>query len=95
MLEITEVAISAGRFDYVGLIGSQTKRARFERNMRKVGISQDRITELVCPIGISGITSRAPAAIAVASVAELLVRRDSAAGMDKGLPREKQVRAVS
>ncbi|PTW60132.1 molybdenum cofactor sulfurylase [Breoghania corrubedonensis] len=78
-LEITQAAIAAGRFAYVGLIGSQTKRARFERHMRKVGISQDLISELVCPIGISGITSREPAAIAVATVAELLVLRDSAA----------------
>ena len=99
-LAITEAAIAAGRFAYVGLIGSGTKRTRFERHMRKVGISEDLISELVCPIGISGITSREPAAIAVATVAELLVLRDNAAAGTKpavagGSLTGKAVRAVS
>ncbi len=71
---IVHSALEAGRFDYVGVIGSATKRARFVSRMRKAGLSAERIDELVCPIGTPGIRSKHPAAIAAATVTELLVR---------------------
>src|SRR5919109_3328003 len=76
-LEIVRAALAAGRFPYVGLIGSATKRARFTRVLRQGGIPESRIAELKCPIGIAGITSKAPAAIAAATVAELLIRDEA------------------
>jgi xanthine dehydrogenase accessory factor len=76
-LEIVRAALAAGRFPYVGLIGSATKRARFTRVLRQAGIPESRIAELKCPIGIAGITSKAPAAIAAATVAELLIRDEA------------------
>ncbi|WP_319773840.1 xanthine dehydrogenase accessory protein XdhC [Breoghania sp.] len=80
--DIAATAISQGRFGYVGLIGSRTKRIRFERRMKDMGISEQRIGELVCPIGIKGIRSREPAAIAAATVAELLIRREGGSSID-------------
>jgi xanthine dehydrogenase accessory factor len=76
-LEIVRAALAAGRFPYVGLIGSATKRARFTRLLRQAGIPEAWIAELKCPIGIAGITSKAPAAIAAATVAELLIRDEA------------------
>jgi xanthine dehydrogenase accessory factor len=76
-LEIVRAALAAGQFPYVGLIGSATKRARFTRLLRQGGILEARIAELKCPIGIAGITSKAPAAIAAATVAELLIRDEA------------------
>jgi xanthine dehydrogenase accessory factor len=76
-LDIAAAALKAGRFPYVGLIGSDTKRARFERRLAEMGIPADRIATLVCPIGIPGIDSKAPAMIAAATVAELLVRDEA------------------
>lgn len=57
---------------YCGLIGSLTKRRRFEKRYREQGLRQDRIDQLVCPIGVDGISGKKPAEIAVAASAEVL-----------------------
>ena len=76
-LAIVHAALSAGRFDYVGLIGSKSKRARFIRRLRESGIDDKAIAGLVCPIGVRGIRSKLPAAIATAVAAELLQRTEA------------------
>jgi xanthine dehydrogenase accessory factor len=76
-LEITHAALADGRFPYVGLIGSATKRARFSKRLREAGLPEDRIAGLVCPIGIAGIGGKEPAVIAAATAAELLLRDES------------------
>ena len=73
-LAIVERAMKEGRFGYIGLIGSATKRARFTARLRAGGIPESRIAELVCPIGVGGIAGKEPAVIAAATVAELLQR---------------------
>ena len=72
-------ALRARRFGYVGLIGSASKKARFTRRMRQAGLEEEDIARLVCPIGIDGIASKQPAAIAASAVADLLRRRDAMA----------------
>ncbi len=57
---------------YCGLIGSQSKRRRFEKRYRQQGMSQALIDELICPIGVDGISGKKPAEIAVAVAAEVL-----------------------
>ncbi|MCU4414475.1 xanthine dehydrogenase accessory protein XdhC [Acinetobacter sp. WU_MDCI_Axc73] len=59
-------------FAYVGMIGSKSKRAIFEKRMSARGYPQTQLESLVCPIGIDGISSKQPAIIAVSVVAELL-----------------------
>jgi xanthine dehydrogenase accessory factor len=78
-LDVTAAALLARRFAYVGLIGSATKRARFVTALRAIGLGDGDITQLVCPIGIMQIRDKAPAAIAVAVAAQLLIRRDAIA----------------
>ena len=73
-LALVEAALAGGRFPYVGLIGSRSKRARFEKRLAAGGIPRGRIDELVCPIGVEGIHSKAPAVIAAATVAQIIVR---------------------
>ncbi|MGO4302795.1 xanthine dehydrogenase accessory protein XdhC [Cupriavidus sp. RAF12] len=63
-------------YAYFGLIGSKTKRAKFEHRMAEHGIDPARFPEMTCPMGVSGITDKAPAMIAVAIVAQLLQVRD-------------------
>lgn len=60
-------------FPYVGVIGSATKRARFETRLQQAGIPDNAIAALVCPIGAGGPKSKLPAAIAAATLVELLV----------------------
>ena len=78
-LAIVHSALVAGRFDYVGLIGSKSKRARFSHRLREAGVDDESIAELVCPIGVGGIRSKLPAAIAAAVAAELLQREETLA----------------
>ena len=77
-LAIVNAALAAGRFPYVGLIGSKSKRARFSRLLAAAGVAPERIAALVCPIGIDGVHSKAPAVIAAATVAEMLMRDEAA-----------------
>jgi xanthine dehydrogenase accessory factor len=78
-LDLVIAALKANRFPYVGLIGSSTKRARFVAAMGKMGIAGEAIERLVCPIGLTEIRDKAPAAIAAATAAQLLIRRDALA----------------
>ena len=57
---------------YCGLIGSISKRRRFEKRFREQGLQEPAISRLVCPIGVAGISGKKPAEIAVAAAAELL-----------------------
>jgi xanthine dehydrogenase accessory factor len=79
-LDLTAAALKAGRFPYVGLIGSATKRGRFVSTMRKIGITEDALDRLTCPIGLTDIRDKAPAAIAASIAAQLLIMREAAAG---------------
>ena len=73
-LAIVHAALAAGRFGYVGLIGSKAKRARFASRLRKAGMDEKRIAALVCPVGMPSIRSKLPAAIATGIAAQLLER---------------------
>ena len=75
--DVVLAALRARRFGYVGLIGSASKKARFISRMRQAGLAEVDIERLVCPIGIDGVTSKQPAAIAASVVADLLRRRDA------------------
>lgn len=57
---------------YCGLIGSVSKRRRFEKRLRAQGVAESAIESLVCPIGVTGISGKKPAEIAVAAAAEIL-----------------------
>lgn len=68
-------------FPFVGLIGSATKRARFEARYRALGIPEARIRALACPIGLPGIAGKEPAIIAAATVAQMLQVREKNAAL--------------
>lgn len=76
-LAVVAAALADGRFPYVGVIGSATKRARFVRQLRDGGIPQSRIAGLVCPIGAGPVRSKLPAVIAATTVVELLERDEA------------------
>ncbi len=72
--QITEAILRRGDYLYFGLIGSQTKRRRFEQRLAARGIDAARLATMTCPIGVAGIGDKRPAAIAVATAAEVLQR---------------------
>jgi xanthine dehydrogenase accessory factor len=71
-LAIAQAILQRGDFGWFGLIGSGTKRARFERRLRERGFASALIERIVCPIGLPGIVGKEPEVIAVAVVAQLL-----------------------
>jgi xanthine dehydrogenase accessory factor len=77
-LDVAAAALKARRFPYVGLIGSDTKRARFASTLRQLGLAGEDIDRLICPIGLTEIHDKAPAAIAASIAAQLLIRREAA-----------------
>ncbi len=72
--QILDAALTAGRFAYIGVIGSATKRARFISRLKKSGITEGVAESFICPIGIDGISSKVPADIAISVTADLLRR---------------------
>ncbi len=75
--DIVEAALSRGDFAYVGMIGSKSKRAQFERRLAARGVSADTLRRLTCPIGGGVLRSKEPGVIAVAVAAELLALREA------------------
>ncbi len=71
-LEICHAVLKRGRFRYLGLIGSETKRARFEKRLEELGIDKAALARLTCPIGAGGPASKEPAVIAISVAAEIL-----------------------
>jgi xanthine dehydrogenase accessory factor len=72
-------------FAWLGLIGSMSKAARFRSRLAREGVAADAIARLACPIGVQGIASKWPSAIAVAIAAQLLQQFDGAG--TRGAPR--------
>jgi xanthine dehydrogenase accessory factor len=64
--------LERGDFAWLGLIGSKSKGARFRSRLARDGLTPEAIGRLVCPIGVEGIDSKWPAAIAVGVAAQLL-----------------------
>jgi xanthine dehydrogenase accessory factor len=69
---LSEAILRRADAGWFGLIGSKTKRMQFEHRLRERGIVQERLADMVCPIGVPGITGKAPAVIAAAVCAQLL-----------------------
>ena len=71
-MAISQAILQRDDFAYFGLIGSKTKRARFENRLRARGVTAAALQRMTCPIGIAGIGGKEPEVIAVATVAQLL-----------------------
>jgi xanthine dehydrogenase accessory factor len=75
--ELCARILERGDFRYFGMIGSKTKRRSFESRLRARGIPPERIARMQCPIGIAGISSKNPTAVAVAVAAQLLCAQEA------------------
>jgi xanthine dehydrogenase accessory factor len=80
--DITAAALQRETFEFVGLIGSDTKRARFTSFARQVGVTGRQLDRLVCPVGIAEIKGKEPAVIAAALAAQLLVVRERSSALE-------------
>jgi xanthine dehydrogenase accessory protein XdhC len=81
-LAIVETALRTAGIGSIGLIGSRSKWARFQKQLRELGHDDAALARVTTPIGIPGIRSKDPAAIAVsvaARVLQLIEEADAAA----------------
>ncbi len=53
--ELVKAAMEKGDFAYLGLIGSDTKRALFEKRLQAEGFAKDMLARLSCPIGVGRV----------------------------------------
>ena len=84
--DICDRILRRGDAAYCGLIGSLTKRRRFEKRFRRQGLPQQAIEQLVCPIGVAGISGKKPAEIAIAVAAEILRAHEKSQAAERSLP---------
>lgn len=89
---LTAAALDRGDAAYVGMIGSATKRAKFERWRKEQGDSPD-TERLVCPIGDCGQGDKRPniiAAMVLAEVVAAVSSPDTKAGLQDETPPKGQ-----
>jgi xanthine dehydrogenase accessory factor len=77
-LALTQAIVQRGDAGWFGLIGSATKRARFEARLRQRGLPESAISRMVCPIGLPGLGGKEPGVIAASVVAQMLLHARSA-----------------
>ena len=70
--EITRLALEENRFAFVGLIGSQGKKQRFEFRLKEQLTDADLIHNLTCPIGHPDVKGKLPMQVAVSVAAQLI-----------------------
>ncbi|MGX1496978.1 xanthine dehydrogenase accessory factor [Labrenzia sp. MBR-25] len=75
--DIMARALLHQRFDYCGVIGSQTKRARFLKRLKARGLTDTLTANMVCPVGVTTVRSKEPASIAAGIAVDLLVRDEA------------------
>ena len=75
---LCETILKHNNYRFCGLIGSQSKRKKFEHRMLKKGFSEQQLVGLTCPIGIRSMSGKQPGHIAVAVAAQLLELQESA-----------------
>ena len=94
-LAIVEAALRTPGLGSIGLIGSRSKWARFQKELRGAGLGEDDLARVSTPIGIDGIRSKEPAAIAVSVAARVLQLVEEAAvgrGRSRRSPRPRSRR---
>lgn len=70
--DICDAVLGRNDHNWLGLIGSETKRRRFEHRLAARGHGEASLSRLVCPVGLAGIPGKRPATIAVTILAQLL-----------------------
>lgn len=90
---LTEAALLRGDAAYVGMIGSATKRARFEASFRRRHPGNPALAHLVCPIGGCVVDDKRPEVIAALTTAELVRSLLGRASKASGKPRTGRTRS--
>ncbi|MWV17847.1 xanthine dehydrogenase accessory protein XdhC [Pseudomonas sp. L-22-4S-12] len=71
-LELAAAILARNDFTWFGLIGSKSKRARFEHRLRERGLAGELVQRMRCPMGLSEVKGKLPMEIAVSIAGEVI-----------------------
>lgn len=71
-LELTAAILARNDFTWFGLIGSKSKRARFEHRLRERGLASEVVQRMRCPMGLAEVKGKLPMEIAVSIAGEVI-----------------------
>ena len=69
-------------FAYFGLIGSKTKRVRFEHRLRERGIGAEVLQRMRCPMGLAEVKGKLPVEIAISIAGEVIATYNAGFGQN-------------
>lgn len=71
-LELSAAILARDDFAYFGLIGSKSKRARFEHRLHERGFAPESVQRMRCPMGLAEVKGKLPMEIAVSIAGEII-----------------------
>jgi xanthine dehydrogenase accessory factor len=71
-LELTAALLKRNDFAYFGLIGSKTKRVKFEHRLRERGFDPAHLQRMRCPMGLPDVKGKLPVEIAISIAGEII-----------------------
>ncbi|WP_349736705.1 xanthine dehydrogenase accessory protein XdhC [Pseudomonas jessenii] len=100
-LELTAAILKRNDFAYFGLIGSKTKRVKFEHRLRDRGFDNSVVQRMRCPMGIGEVKGKLPVEIAISIAGEIIAtynanfgqQTSSAGSIAKLLPASRRSQA--
>lgn len=81
-LELTQAILARNDFAYYGLIGSRTKRVKFEHRLRERGFSAEQMQRMRCPMGLPEVKGKLPAEIAISIAGEIVAEYNAHFGQE-------------
>jgi xanthine dehydrogenase accessory factor len=82
-LELTAAILGRNDFTYYGLIGSKTKRAKFEHRLRDRGFAREVVQRMRCPMGLPEVKGKLPVEIAVSIAGEVIATYNANFGAEQ------------
>ncbi|QEY64043.1 xanthine dehydrogenase accessory protein XdhC [Metapseudomonas lalkuanensis] len=81
-LELTAEILKRNDFAYFGLIGSKTKRVKFEHRLRERGFASETVQRMRCPMGIQEVKGKLPVEIAISIAGEVVATYNANFGQE-------------
>ncbi|WIF69463.1 xanthine dehydrogenase accessory protein XdhC [Metapseudomonas otitidis] len=79
-LELTSAILKRNDFAYFGLIGSRTKRVKFEHRLRERGFASETVQRMRCPMGLAEVKGKLPVEIAISIAGEIIATYNATFG---------------
>jgi len=92
---LAEAALERQDATYIGVIGSQSKARRFRLRLAHRGLTEARIRDLICPIGLEEIPGKRPQEIAISVAGQIIAHYHRLQTSERPAPgpRWKELRA--